>query len=69
MRHPPRHRRKSTPTVAECLAELWRRACEHDRINPAAKFIAFSDTNKYAAFYNQAVLQVQHATRGFDAPR
>jgi hypothetical protein len=37
--------------VAE-IREAWAKACEHDGIDPAAKFVEFSKNNPWAAKYN-----------------
>ena len=41
--------------VAESVATLWDAACKHDGIDPTSKFVCWSDSNPYAASYNDAM--------------
>jgi len=42
-------------TIAESVATLWAKACKHDGIDPTSKFVVWSDSNPYAASYNDAM--------------
>ncbi|MFH1031165.1 MAG: hypothetical protein V1767_01140 [Chloroflexota bacterium] len=46
---------------------LWIKACEFDNIPPDSKFVVFSDENKFAKFYNQALLQMEEAKNQYAA--
>lgn len=35
--------------------ELWNKACDHEGIDRAAKFVVWSDDNPWAAKYNEAI--------------
>ncbi len=40
------------------IKELWKKACKHDGINPAAKFVVFSLSNPFIQKYNEAMGQL-----------
>jgi len=46
---------------------LWRKMCEEDGIDPAAKFVVFSETNKYKPFYDKAMSQLWEAEEQYRA--
>lgn len=52
---------KTIATWRNTVAVCWRRACEEDGIDPTAQFVVFSEDNKFAAFYNNAVQQWHQA--------
>ena len=35
------------------LKDLWRKACEHDGIDPTSKFVVFSKDNPWIAKHNR----------------
>ena len=39
----------------ENLIEQWRKACEHEGIDPTSMFVVFSDDNPYIKEYNRLV--------------
>jgi hypothetical protein len=43
----------TTSGVTYTLKELWDKACEHDSITVASKFIVFSKDNPWMAQYNR----------------
>lgn len=38
---------------------LWNRMCQHDKISPDSKFVAFSDSNPFHREYNEAMALLQ----------
>ena len=46
---------------------LWQKACEFDGIQFEAKFVVFSDGNKFAGFLNNAQLQLIEAREQYRA--
>ena len=51
--------KRKEPTVGEVLQSLWCKACEHDGVPPASKFVVFSDGNPWAEMHSRAMLQYQ----------
>ncbi len=47
------------------VRQLWAKCCEHDGIEPSAKFVVWSDDNPYVKFYNQAYRQLQEARQQY----
>ncbi len=45
--------------LREEIGELWVKACEHDGIEPGAKFVCFSDDNPFMAEYNKKMKTYQ----------
>ena len=45
--------------------QLWIKACEFDGISPDSKFVVFSDGNRFAVFYNQAIGQMMQARQEY----
>jgi hypothetical protein len=45
--------------------QLWRKACDFDGIATDSRFVVFSKENKFAAFYNQAMLRLSEARQEF----
>ena len=48
-------------------AQLWKKACEEDRIPLESKFVVFSQDNKYVPFYNRAVGMLHQAEAEYQA--
>jgi hypothetical protein len=53
--------------IAGAMKVLWKKCCEHDGMEPASKFVVFSNDNPYLAFYNRAVQQFQEASAAYQA--
>ena len=49
---------KRTSELESRVKNLWRKACEWDKILPESKFVVFSDDNPYLKEYNDAVGQL-----------
>ncbi len=49
------------------VVQLWKKMREEDGIPPESRFVVFSPTNKYAQFYNNAVIQLQEAEAAYKA--
>lgn len=45
------------------LQELWKKACEHDGIDPKAKFVSFSKDNPWMKKYAKAMTLIQASIR------
>ena len=50
-------------TLHRKVRTLWAKACAHDGIDPAAKFVTWSDDNPYEKAYNAAMAKLQGAVR------
>jgi hypothetical protein len=44
------------------LKDLWRKACEHDGIDPTSKFVVFSKDNPWIVRYNNLMLALHSAS-------
>lgn len=60
-----KHMVKTITGWANTARVLWLKACEFDGIAPESKFVVFSEGNKYAKFYNQAMTQLFEARQQF----
>jgi hypothetical protein len=40
------------------VKNLWNKMCAHDKIDPRAVFVAFSDSNPYTRAYNEAMVKL-----------
>lgn len=38
---------------------LWNKMCRHDDVDPVSTFVVFSDSNPFAADYNEAMAKLQ----------
>ena len=47
--------------------DLWRKACEFDGIPSDSKFVEFSEGNRFAEFYNKAMIQLLEAQAQYKA--
>lgn len=62
-----RNGQKALVGIQNTVSLLWIRACQEDGIPTDSKFVQFSEGNKYAAFYNQAVQQMWAMQREYQA--
>jgi len=53
--------------LKSAVKQLWDKCCEEDQIPPDSKFCVFSKDNKFAPFYNRAVIQLQEAEAAYKA--
>lgn len=56
---------KHLAALQQTVKQLWEKSCEHDEIDPTAKFVVFTDDNPYIPFYNRALLQYREARQQF----
>lgn len=49
------------------VAQLWRKACDHDGIPYDSQFVVFSENNPWAPWYNKAMAQYLEACRQYEA--
>ena len=49
------------------MRDLWRKACEHDGIDPSSAFVARSDDNPFWPFHDRAVKQYHEAISQYQA--
>jgi hypothetical protein len=45
------------------VKNLWNKMCAHDKIDPQATFVVFSDSNPYTVDYNNAMAKLQKGGR------
>jgi hypothetical protein len=45
------------------VKNLWNKMCAHDKIDPRATFVAFSDSNPYTRAYNEAMVKLNKGGR------
>ncbi|MFA5186770.1 MAG: hypothetical protein WC551_09860 [Patescibacteria group bacterium] len=56
--------------IAEAAAayrSAWEAACKHDKIDPDARFVVFSDDNPYAPFIGPALQRYRETKAAYEA--
>jgi len=53
--------------IGYAVKRLWESACKFDGVDPASKFVVFSDGNRFAALHDKAVKQYQEAVAQYKA--
>lgn len=50
--------------LAQLMNQVWECACKFDSIDPSAKFVVFSENNKWARIHITIVIEAQIRLRG-----
>jgi len=61
---------KGRQAVAEAAAayrSIWESACKHDGIDPAARFVVFSDDNPFVQFLGPALTRYRGTKAAYEA--
>jgi hypothetical protein len=57
----------SLATLEAVCAQLWQQSCAEDGIPADSRCVVFSDTNKYAPFYDLAFAQLREVQAAYTA--